>query len=247
MGFGAVVVVCGRDHLPVGVLAPIANNTEVVPRLHDQISAAKPIRKNLWKQIVMAKVRAQAENLDVLNPGTRRLLLLTQQVRSGDPANIEAQAAKVYWGAWLGGGVKFKRDIDGDGINAMLNYGYAVLRAGMARAIVSGGLQPAIGLYHHNRSNAFCLADDLMEPLRPMVDSVVRELVRRCRTDIGQDEKKALLGVLHRTVAMEDQTGPLMVAMHQYVASYCRCLGGESKRLTIPVTHEGETVEEAGV
>lgn len=242
MGFGAVVIICGKDHLPAGILAPLSKHTDVVPRLHDQIAASKPACKSLWKQIVAAKVRAQAENIDATNPATRRLRVLSQKVRSGDPTNIEAQAAKVYWSAWMGEGTVFKRDTNGDGINALLNYGYAVLRAGTARAIVSGGLQPAIGLHHHNRSNPFCLADDLMEPLRPLVDSVVRDLARHGRVEIGRDEKRALLGVLHQTVAIADHTGPLMVAMHRYVASLCRCLGGEDTRLQIPVAHcEGET------
>jgi len=241
MAFGAAVVVCGGDHLPAGIMVPIGSNTELVPRLRDQIEASKPTRKNLWKQIVTAKVRAQAAMLESGGAARKRLTVLAGRVRSGDPTNVEAQAAKVYWGAWLDGtdyAEGFRRDTDGDGINALLNYGYAVLRAAVARALVSGGLATALGLHHRNRSNAFCLADDLVEPLRPMTDAVVRELARRGRVEIGRDEKKALLGVLHQTVAVNGHTGPLMVALHRYTASLTRCLSGEERKLLIPVSAE---------
>lgn len=230
--FGAVVVICGRDHMPAGVLLPMATHTEVVWRIQDQVNVSKPVKKRLWKQLVIAKVQAQAANLR--DPAKRRLVRLAAEVRSGDPMNVEAQAAKIYWSAWLGEGRSFRRDPDGDGINGLLNYGYAVLRAAVGRALVSGGLLPAIGIHHSNRSNAFCLADDLIEPLRPMIDALVRQLVQRERVKLDRDAKAVLLGALHRTVRLGDQQGPLMVGLHRYAASLSRCFRGEEKNLLIP-------------
>ena len=174
----AAVVICGRNHLPAGLLLPFAEHTQVVWRIHDQLAVKKPLQKQLWRQIVQAKIRAQAANLPDGSAVRRKLLALAREVRSGDPTNVEAQAARAYWQALFEGvgqaslpvSQPFRRDPDGDAINALLNYGYAVVRAAIARAIVSPGLLPALGIHHANRGNAFCLADDLVEPLRPVVD-----------------------------------------------------------------------------
>lgn len=238
MESGAAVVVCGRDHLPVGMLMPLSSHTEVLWRLQDQLALGKPLKKQLWRQLVVAKIRAQAANLEAGTPARAKLLALARGVRSGDPSNVEAQAAKVYWSAWLGAAAPaggFRRDPDGDGLNALLNYGYAILRAAVARALVAAGLLPALGLHHANRSNAFCLADDLIEPLRPMADACVRALHREDGCELDQPTKAALLGVLTREVRVEDQTGPLMVAIHRMAASLVQCYRGETRRLIIPV------------
>jgi len=240
---GAAVVFCGRNHLPAAVGLPVSRNTEVVSRLNDQIAATRPVRKQLWKHLVVAKIRAQARNLSACPPARDKLKALAASVRSGDPSNVEAQAARVYWSAWLhrpvgqdpqGPPATFRRDTDGDGINALLNYGYAILRASVGRAIVSAGLTPALGIHHHNRSNAFALADDLLEPLRPMADAVVRDLVWGGTTELDKTAKTALLGLLYRTVTLDDQSGPLMVALHRYTASFIRVLRREDRRLAIP-------------
>jgi len=245
---GASIIFCGKNHLPAGLALPISTNTEVVSRINDQINISKPISKQIWKQLIVGKIHAQADNLEHAPSSQLRLRNMAATVKSGDPSNIEAQAARVYWSVWLSDSanhaagvckIKFKRDIDGDGINALLNYGYAILRAGVARAIVSAGLIPALGIHHKNRSNAFALADDLLEPIRPIADRVVRSLVRRGIWEINRDAKQELLGMLHRTVMFEDQTGPLMVVFHRYSASFLRCMRGESKRLSIP-TDTGE-------
>jgi CRISPR-associated protein Cas1 len=235
--FDATVVVCGRDHLPAGILLPLSDHSQVVWRIRDQIAVRGPVRKQLWRQIVRAKIRAQAGNLPPGPPRTR-LLRLAREVRSGDPDNHEAQAARVYWGAWLGddqGPERFRRDRDGPQPNGMLNYGYAVVRAALARALVAAGLLPALGIHHANRSNAFCLADDLIEPLRPIVDGRVRELHRAGRSDLDQPTKAALLEVLTAEVAFAGETGPLLVSLHRLVAGLVRCYRGESKRLEFPV------------
>ncbi len=233
----AAVVICGSDHLPTAMLLPLADHSQVVWRLKDQLNASLPLCKNLWKQVVVAKIHAQARNLPPERPGHKKLLALASQVRSGDPQNVEAQAAKVYWANWLWQ-ESFRRDREQPGINAFLNYGYAVVRAAVARAIVSAGLMPSLGVHHRNRSNAFCLADDLMEPFRPLVDDRVREMHRQGYETLNQEAKGELLEVLTETMQLVEQTGPLMVMLHRLVASLVRCYAGEQKQLEIPVRVE---------
>ena len=262
---GAVVVLCGRDHLPNALVLPLASHTELVWRINDQIAASRPVQKRLWQQIVRAKIVAQAGNLAAGGPTRRKLLNLARAVRSGDAGACESQAARRYWSAWLceppedqlpdylnerpgpattssapengrleNGTARFRRDMDGDGLNALLNYGYAIVRAAVARAIVAAGLHPALGLQHSNRSNAFCLADDLIEPLRPLVDRVARRLWWAGHHELDQPTKAELLDILTEEVFVDDRSGPLMVELHRYVASLVRCLRSETKRLLIP-------------
>lgn len=229
----AAVVLCASNHLPVGLLLPLSNHTEVRWRVQDQIDLRKPLKKQLWRQLVQAKIRAQAANLSPSFPERTKLLRLARGVRSGDPTNVEAHAAKVYWSAWLDG-TPFRRDPDDQGVNALLNYGYAVLRAAVARALVSAGLLPILGIHHADRSNAFCLADDMMEPLRPIVDLRVRELVRAGCIVINPQSKRALLETLTVEVSIDDACGPLLVALHRMVASLVRCYEGAARVLQIP-------------
>jgi len=238
----AAVVICGRNHLPVAMLLPLADHSQVVWRLRDQLNVSLPLSKQLWKQVVVAKIRAQAKNISTDRPGHRKLLALAREVRSGDPKNVEAHAAKVYWANWLWNAdgdeisvEQFRRDTDGTGLNSFLNYGYAIVRAAVARAIVAAGLSPSLGIHHCNRSNAFCLADDLMEPFRPLVDDRVREMHRQGFDDeLSQPAKAELLGVLTQPMKLGDQTGPLMVMLHRMMASLVRCYAGEQKQLEIP-------------
>ncbi len=238
--FGAAVVICDRRHLPAGLLLPMGNHTEGVSRLQEQIAASRPLLKRLWKQVVQAKVRNQAANLERESPARRRLLALAGEVKSGDPTNIEAQAAKIYWAEWLGSGSGFHRDFDGgDGVNAQLNYGYAVMRAAVGRALVSAGLHPALGIHHCNRANAFCLADDMLEPFRPFVDRAVRELSEAGRDALNPETKRKLLGLLTATLRVGGQSGPLMVALHRTAASLVGCYQGVEKRLLLPQAGDG--------
>jgi CRISPR-associated protein Cas1 len=236
---GAAIMVCGRDHLPAGLLLPMGQHHQVVWRVGDQLAASKPLRKQLWKQVVVAKVRAQAEHVSADAFVHRKLINLAQQVRSGDTTNIEAQAAKIYWRALRQQDPAcsgFQRQSDGgDSYNAMLNYGYAVMRAAVGRAVVGAGLFPAVGIHHANRSNAFCLADDLVEPLRPLVDARVRRLVRNGFDQVNRPVKQGLLELLQIEVTTESQTGPLLVALHRYAASLVKCFRREIKQLHIPV------------
>lgn len=254
----AAVVLCGRNHLPAGLLLPIGEHSQVVWRIRDQITATKPALKRIWKQIVCAKIRAQAANLPPLTTSRSKLLSLARGVRSGDPENVEAQAARVYWSAWrsgltrvdmppgaAGAATGFRRDPDGPAPNNLLNYGYAVVRAAVARAIVAAGLLPAIGVKHCNRSNAFCLADDLVEPLRPMVDAVVAELVCGGELELSPVSKRALLELLAADTCVGTTAGPLMVGLHRYVAGFHRCLTGEADELECPILVNGSSVDGA--
>jgi len=235
---GAAVMVCGRDHLPAGLLLPLSTHSEVVWRINEQMAVSQPMKKQLWKQVVAAKIRAQAGAAAHDVRARRKLDQLATEVKSGDSTNVEAHAAKVYWQAirshdppWAA----FRRDPDGvDPINGMLNYGYAVLRAAVARALVTAGLMPAMGIHHTNRSNAFCLADDLVEPLRPMVDVRVRRLIGDGHDRIDRPVKAALLELLQTEVAAGGPRGPLLVALHRYAASLVQCFNREARRLHIP-------------
>ncbi len=251
---GAAVVICGRDHLPAAIMLPVTHHGEGVWRINDQIAASLPLKKRLWQQLIVAKIKAQAGNLSANSIEQRRLNVLATQVRSGDPSNLEAQAAKVYWEHWLDfedsvpcAETQFHRNTDGNGINACLNYGYAVLRAALGRAIVAAGLHPSLGIFHQNRSNAFCLADDLIEPFRPLVDRQVRQITRLFSEDaiyqLSQPVKAKLLTLLTHPMKLDSsngvQQGPLMVMVHRMVASLVHCYARESKRLDIP-TAEAE-------
>ena len=186
---GAVVVLCGENHLPTAMILPLMTHTQIVPRLTAQITVSQPVKKRLWRQLVVAKIRAQAENLDPESSPHKKLLALTKEVRSGDTTNVEARAAKLYWRHWLDSSdpqvldsEPFRRDPNQSGLNSFLNYGYTILRAAIARSIVATGLQPSLGLHHSRRDNAFCLADDLIEPFRPLVDDRVRTLANKVAT-----------------------------------------------------------------
>lgn len=240
--YGAAVVICGDDHHPVGMYLPLSTNTQLLARLDAQLTASKPTVKRLWQAIVQAKVRAQSIQLTARDGhATTKLLALARRVRSGDPENIEAQAAAIYWPIIFSGcdGVQppFRRragDRTAPPPNNLLDYGYACIRASVARAIVAAGLLPALGIKHRGRSNPFCLADDLMEPLRPIVDHRVRRLCQEDRFELDQSTKAVLLEVLTEEVAFEDAKGPLLIAMGRYVASFVRVLTGESTTLSVP-------------
>lgn len=234
---GAVVVICGKNHLPVSIILPFASHSEVVKRAALQVKVSKALHKRLWKQLVVSKIKHQALSLPQRGPVYRKLKMLCKEVRSGDPSNCEAQAAKSYWRAWLGEeNSGFRRNNnENDFLNAALNYGYTILRAAIARAIVAGGLHPVFGIHHKHRANMFCLADDLLEPLRPLIDKCVRELHTDQHSELTQEVKAELLKTLTETVGFDGQSGPLMVQLHRYVASLVACYEDKSNKLIIPV------------
>lgn len=232
---GAAVVLCGGDHHPAGMLLPIESNSVQTERFRQQIEAKEPVKKRLWKQIVKAKIRHQAKMVGKDSDVYRTLMVLRDRVRSGDPDNIEAQAGRKYWPVYLQD-TTFRRDINGTPPNNMLNYGYMVMRAAVARALCSAGLLPSLGIHHRNRYNAFCLADDLLEPFRGFVESKVRDIY----SDIGpvdeleQSTKARLLEVLYEEVNIGGFKGPLMVGLHRTMASLQRCFAGEQKFIDLP-------------
>ncbi len=238
---GASLLLCGRDHLPNGVLLPLADHSQVVWKIRDQLSVKKPLQKQLWQHIVRAKVEAQAGNLRKDSAALTRLKRLAKDVRSGDNKNHEAQAAKVYWSAWLfdpnlpeSKPETFRRLREGAEPNSLLNYGYSIMRATVARSLVAAGLLPVLGIHHCNRSNAFCLADDLLEPLRPIVDAKVRELYFNGHRQITTEAKSALLRLMTLTVCMGETTGPLMVAIQRYCSSLAKSFEDSTDQLEIP-------------
>jgi len=229
---GAAVVLCGEDHLPAGILLPMSDNNLMTERLRTQVEAPLPLKKQLWRQIVRYKIRSQAGNLPEDHPARRQMLDLAEGVKSGDTSNCEGLAGRFYWRALLG--EDFRRDPDGIPPNGLLNYGYMVFRAACARALAAGGLHPALGLHHSNRSNPFCLADDTVEIFRARVDAAVLDIMKQGGGFVDKPAKQRILSLLSETITVAEQSGPLMVCLHRIVASLVRCYAGEQKQLDLP-------------
>jgi CRISPR-associated protein Cas1 len=233
---GAAVVFCGGNHHPTGMLLPIEGNTVQTERFRQQIEAKEPTKKQLWRQLVRAKIKHQAKVAGEDSDVYKELIGLRERVRSGDPDNIEAQASKKFWPAFVTT-IDFKRNPEGTPPNNLLNYGYTVMRAAVARALCSAGLHPSIGLHHCNKYNAFCLADDCLEPFRGFVELKVKQI---CESQTELDEltqpiKAQLLEVLYEEVMIGEMSGPLMVGLHRTAASLVRCFAGEQKEMDLPV------------
>lgn len=233
-----VIVFCDEKHLPYSVILPISeSNTLHNKTLRQQIAVSEPTRKQLWQQIIQQKIRQQAKTLNLLGKETARLDRLAKKVKSGDSGNCEAVAAQAYWKILFGS--EFRRDVNLDGINSLLNYGYAIVRAMIARSICGAGLHPTIGLFHRNQYNSLCLADDLMEPFRPWVDLLVYRLSQQDQTMINQQSKQTLLNLLSDTVIYENKKMALMTATHYFMARLKRCYNKEQKKLIYPERRPG--------
>jgi CRISP-associated protein Cas1 len=223
---GATVMITGRDHLPVGMMLPLDAHHVQTERHRAQIEASEPVRKRAWQAIITAKIRQQGHMLEHFNNDHAGLIPMAKRVKSGDPDNLEAQAAQKYWPRLFG--KEFRRDRGAEGINAALNYGYAVVRASAARAIVASGLIPSLGVFHKNRSNPFCLADDLFEPYRPFVDWRVKKMVQEAKgepLDLNdRPTRAALLTVFNETISIDGRRWPLMIGLQQSAASLARVL-----------------------
>ena len=233
---GATIMVTGRDHLPAGMMLPFDAH-HVQTKLHRaQVEAGEPVRKRAWQTIVRAKIAQQAAVLAHFTGDHGGLARMVRRVRSGDPENIEAQAAQRYWPRLFGRG--FRRDREAEGVNALLNYGYAVVRAATARAIVAAGLIPSLGVHHRHRGNPFCLADDLLEPFRPYVDWRVRLLAGdgdgEAPSLSERETRAALLSLLNETVHVAERREPLLLALHTGAASLRRALTGGGEALALP-------------
>jgi CRISPR-associated protein Cas1 len=230
-----VIVFCDEKHLPYSVILPIGEGHTLHNKiLKQQMAISEPTRKRLWQQIVQHKIKEQEQTLVMLNKESTRLNYLSTQVRTGDSGNCEAIAAQAYWKLLFG--KAFKRDTDLDGVNSLLNYGYAIIRATVARSVCGAGLHPTIGLFHTNQYNALCLADDLMEPFRPWVDYVVYQMAStNSEVTINQQSKQALLGLMSEAVLYKKKTMPFMVALNYLMADLKRCYSNEIKTLPYPL------------
>lgn len=231
------VITCDEKHMPIGLLLPLEGHTLQSERFAQQIEASLPLKKQLWQQTVQAKIRNQAVLLKRLYGIENRCMLAwVNEVKSGDSENLEGRAAAYYWKNMFPDEEPFKRDREGDVPNNLLNYGYAILRAVVARALVASGLLPTMGVHHHNRYNAYCLADDIMEPYRPYVDEVVAEILKTgmdC-ADLSTEIKKRLLVIPVREVLINGQRSPLMLAVTQTTASLTKCFSGELRKIVYP-------------
>jgi len=229
------VITTDSNHLPAGLFLPLVGSSTQTMNITAQIKASKPLQKSLWQQIIRAKIRNQGLLFDYLNLPSDFLHNLCSKVISDDATNREAVAAKYYW-TLLFDPLRFKRHWEGKPPNNLLNYGYAVLRAIITRAIVSSGLLPQIGIHHHNEYDAFPLADDIMEPYRPYVDLIVHNITQE-ELDISvlrPDIKRAILELPTIPVKMKKETKPLMLAASWTTASLQRCFAGKSKTILYP-------------
>jgi CRISPR-associated protein Cas1 len=235
MRCGGVIICCDDQCLPAGMMLPIETHVLQTRRMAAQAAAPAPTNKRLWQQIVRTKIRAQARLLQSKCGTDGGLLDLVGEVRSGDPQNIEAQAAARYW-PLLFNDPGFLRRRDAQDQNRLLNYGYAVLRAIVARAVCAAGLHPSIGMHHRNQYNAFCLADDLMEPYRPLVDRIVLQVVAQRGSDvpIDKDSKRALLELLAVRYSWQGESRTMFDWMSRTASSLAQVYAGEAKRLELP-------------
>lgn len=231
---GAAVVLCGLNHHPASLLLPLEANAVQTERYRAQFQASLPLKKRLWQALVAAKIRLQAAVLRAATGEDVGLEALARRVRSGDPTNLEAQVAQRYWPRLLG--PDFRRRQEGPPPNLLLNYGYMALRAAAARALCAAGLLPTVGIHHHQRNNAFCLADDLVEPYRPYVDWRVRRLVdQRAKIwELNRETKQALLSLFNETIAVGELRTPLLLAFHASASSLNASFESRQAALALP-------------
>jgi|AntAceMinimDraft_17_1070374.scaffolds.fasta_scaffold09823_4 CRISPR-associated protein Cas1 len=229
-------VFCNKKHHPSSMLFHLDTNSVQTEIFKEQINASEPLKKNLWKQTIEAKIKNQALLLKKNGREYRLLQGYANNVKSGDTTNMEASAARYYW-KQLFEMKNFKRERFGMPPNPSLNYGYAILRAAVARALSGSGLLPTLGIHHHNKYNAYCLADDIMEPYRPFVDKIVLEQMQKYTDyhNLTTEKKTEFLQILSCDVQFEKIKRPLMVGLSITTASLARCFAGEQKKTDYPV------------
>ena len=228
------IISCDESHLPLGLMLPISGHVEHSERLKHQINCSEPLRKQLWKQTVEAKIFQQKEVLRKRNIEHESLLKYMNEVKSDDSTNMEGIAAQYYWKQLFD---DFTRERKGDAPNNFLNFGYAVLRSMVARALVSSGLHPTIGIFHRNKYNAYCLADDVMEPYRPYVDALVVDWMQQPQAThvLDKEAKTYLLQLATKDVIINGLQRPLMTALSITTSSLCKCFMGESRVIHYPM------------
>jgi len=229
------VIFCNDKHAPCSMMLNLDGHHIQQERFRAQLNASKPLHKQLWQQTIKAKINNQAALLDLQSKNIESLVNFSKDVQSGDSTHREALAAKYYW-RHLFEVENFSRQRFGAAPNPQLNYGYTILRAATARALIGVGLLPTLGIHHHNRYNDFCLADDIMEPFRPYVDQIVLSIIDDygLNEDLSKEEKQELLQILTVNVNIEGQIKPLMMALNQSASSLRKCFEGESRKLIYP-------------
>ena len=229
---GIPVVLCASNHAPKSVLMPLEGHHCQGARMRAQWQAKTPFIKQAWKQVVTSKVQMQAAALDAIGEMDAPLKMMVRKIKSGDTTNIEAQAARHYWPRMMGS--DFRRDSGAENENALLNYGYTVLRAATARAVVAAGLHPTISLFHSNRSNAFALADDLMEPFRPLVDCAVRNIAIKRGAQVDTEAKQALARLIATDLPLGEGVTPISVAVMKLATSLGQSFEADHLTLALP-------------
>ncbi len=229
------IVTSNDKHLPVGLMLPLDGHNLQSERFREQIEASEPLKKQMWQQTIVAKILGQAHVLGMQQIEHGNMLKWAKDVRSGNTVNMEARAAAFYWRNMFEKDV-FIRDPQGLPPNNLLNYGYSIVRAMMARALVGAGLLPTLGIHHHSRYDAYCLADDIMEPYRPFVDLKVMEMWKKgsITSDISSEQKRQLLGVTTMDVNISGHRSPMMLAVQTTAQSVQKCFSGEARKIIYP-------------
>lgn len=230
------VITCDSRRMPSGLLLPLSGNTVQNERFRCQLNASFSLRENLWQQTIKQKILNQVAVLDASGMNCADMRIRAGRVKPGDPDNIEASAAAYYWKNLFPSYPSFVRDREGSCPNNLLNYGYAVLRATMARSLVVSGLLPTLGIHHHNRYNDFCLADDMMEPYRPYVDRLVLDITKEEEDiiELSKETKSRLLSIPTMDVVISGKRRPLMIAASYTTASLYKCFSGETETISFP-------------
>ena len=234
---GCPIVLCGSNYLPAAVVWPTETHHRQAGRLDGQMAMSKPMRSQLWKQIVCSKISMQAAALALCGKKDAGLRAMARKVRSGDIGNIEGQAARAYWPLMLG--PSFRRDQDGDGVNGLLNYGYAILRSTVARCLMGAGLHPGVSLHHANDGNPMRLVDDMMEPFRPVVDCLVWRLSQAGATEVDAASKRELALMPTRSLVMDDGISPASLVIQRLCTSLALAVEDRKAALELPHTSKG--------
>jgi CRISPR-associated protein Cas1 len=232
----SAIISCDTSHLPYGLMLPMFSHHAFTEKLHAQLEASLPLMKNLWQQTVISKIENQTAVLKRIGIDTKKMDFYLVGVKSGDTGNVEGRAAAYYWDNLFCGEI-FLRHRFGEPPNNLLNYGYAILRAIVARSLISSGLFPSIGIHHRNKYNPYCLADDIMEPFRPYVDSLVLNIIREIQEmeELTPEIKKMLLQIPVIDVDIDGKSSPLMVGVQRTTASLASCFEGGTRKILYPV------------
>ncbi|HXH98978.1 MAG TPA: type II CRISPR-associated endonuclease Cas1 [Sphingobacteriaceae bacterium] len=237
------IVTCDHSHMPTGMMLPLDGHDTQSERFRYQVDASQPLKKQLWQQTIQAKILNQAAVLAERGIDHENMLYWAKSVRSGDPDNYEGRAAAYYWKNVFPKKIEFFRGREGDPPNNLLNYGYAILRAIVSRGLVSSGLLPTLGIHHRNKYNAYCLADDIMEPYRPYVDRIVLRIIDDGENflELGTAIKSRLLGIATVDVEFDKGTSPLMVGLQSTTASLAKCYAGTLRKINYPLMKDFDT------